>query len=391
MIFWILHIITLGLIAYLSFRKLKSSFHPVVFWLGMLLKLTAGIILGHIFYEYYGSGDTIYFFDLANNGNQISLPNQPRTSFFVSALKPLVWLTGGSYWIVSLWLSLFSFLACWYATILLVEVFPFQKNLVAICLLFIPTIIFWSSGVMKDTLSFAAMVASVTVLVKFHKHGYVSIQNMVILLLSSILLFKIKHYLLIVLLIFGGALVANWLLNKIEGRVKWILTIAVLGLALVSTQLIHPYLKITRIAQTVYENNQAIIKNTNPEDQLDLVINDAKLVSVLREVPKAIHIGLFRPSVIDNTVTMGWIHKIENLILTTLIFLSLLLCFKLKPTIDWPLLSISISCILLLAIMLPLSSPNFGSLVRYKNAYMPFLFMLSGFLPYTYLTSKSSE
>lgn len=391
MIFWILHITALGLASFLSFRKLKCPFPSAVFWLGLVLKLTAGIILGLIFYEYYGSGDTIYFYDLATGKKQFNLENQPRTAFFIAILKPLARLTNGSYWIASLWLSFINFIACWYAVSILSELYPKIKNLIAASLLFIPSIVFWSSGVMKDTLAFAALVSSVAIIINFYKRGFNSIVNFILLILAAFILLKIKHYLLITMLLFGGALASFHLLNKINGRIKWFLAITVFSIALVSTQFVHPYLKITRIAQTIYENNQVIIKKSNQEDQLAITINDPSFLSVLEKVPKALHYGLFRPSILDNTMPLGWIHKIENLILTVLIFLSLLLFIKKKPVVDWPLFSVSILCIILLATLLPLTSPNLGTLVRYKNAFLPFLFIISGILPYKFFSSKTNE
>lgn len=388
MIYWIIHIAVLGVLSYTAFRFLKSDLPAFVFWLGLVLKLAAGIVLGYIFLEYNEKVDTFSFFESAKAG--LNLADQPRSQFFIVLLRPLIRITGESYWITSLWLSFISYIACSYATVTFSAVYPILKNIFAACLLFIPSVVFWSSGVMKDALTFGATAALASIVVKYYKQSKISLGDFIVLMLSTFLLYKLKHYLLITSLLFIGSLIASVVLKKIETKWKWPLAALVFIAAFSSTQFIHPYLKINRLAWTLYVNNQIINQKTN-ENQLDIQIEDDTWPAVMKEVPKALYAGLFRPGINDQTPAWGWIHKIENLTLTVLLFLSLLLWVKLKPDIDWPLFIAASMCMLLLAILLPLSTPNLGSLVRYKNAYMPFLFLFATILPYQYLTSQSNE
>lgn len=388
MTYWIIHITLMGFFSYLSFRFLRGDFHDWVFWTGLVLKLVAGIILGLMFIYHFGSGDTITFFELAKEGTEIY--NQPRTQFFVTLIRPIVLLSGGSYWITSLWISFISFVACWNALISLSRLYPKIKRLLAVCFLFIPSVVFWSSGVMKDALTFAALLTVIAVSLSLHNQAKLSLRDILLFLIGAFLLFKIKHYLLISTLIFFSILLSNLALKKMQGRTRWIVAIICLLVIWGSTQFIHPYLKVNRIAWALYENNHAINQQSDTM-QLNIIIEDDSWISVIREVPNALHAGLFRPSILDKTPIWGWIHKVENLLLTTLMFLSLLLYIKLKPKMDWPLLIAATICILLLATMLPLSTPNFGTLVRYKNAFMPFLFLMSSILPYQYFNAKSIE
>ncbi len=389
MIYWILHIAALLGLSYLSFRLLKSNLPSWTFWVALGLKLLAGIVLGLIFYEYYGTGDTITFFEAAKNLNSENLKDQPRTQFFITLLSPLALSTGGSYWLTSLWLSFISFLATWYATIIIIRLFPDLKAVISVSFLFIPSVVFWSSGILKDTIAFASLVVLVALTIKCYRLFSASVLEITIVILTGVTLFQIKHYLFITYLIFGGTLMASALFRRLNGAGRWAVASLILVLALTSTQFIHPYLEIDRIPWTLYENNRAILEKSTSEDQLDIVIENASWISVLSQVPGAFQAGLFRPSIYDPTPVWGWIHRIENLMLSILIIMSLILYFKLKPETDWMLFISSLLCILLLAVMLPLSTPNFGTLVRYKNVYTPYLFLISSILPYKYLTSKN--
>ena len=310
--------------------------------------------------------------------------------FFVSIIRPIVLLSGESYWITSLWLSFISFLACWRATSTLTVLYPKIRSLFVICLLLTPSVVFWSSGLMKDAIIFAAFVTVVSLVVKIHKHSKITIVDILLLLLGGFLLLKLKHYLLITSMLFFGIILANRMLYQIKGKTRWIIAAISLIVIIGTTQYIHPYLRINRIAWTLYDINQTIHANED-ETHLDIVIVDASWNSVLTQIPKALHAGLLRPSILDTTPSWGWIHKVENLLLTLCMMLSILILIKKKIRIDWPLLTASAICILLLATMLPLSTPNFGSLVRYKNAFFPFLLLLTSILPFHYFYSDSVE
>lgn len=390
MTYWVIHIILLGLFSFLFFRSMKTTLPNWAFWLGLSMKLAAGVILGLIFFEYYRAGDTINFFEYAKNSQGYLGDNQPRTQFFVQFLKPFVIISGGSYWISSLYFSFISFLCFWYGIKVLIAFYPGLKWIVTVCFLFIPSIVFWSSGIIKDSLASGALVIAVVSALRIYKGRKITLIDLSLILVSSFLLLKIKHYLLITFILFAGVLFAMMLFKKLNLQWKFTSLLVIIASFFI-TQFIHPYLAIERIPWTLYQNNKAIIEKTSAEDKLDIVLQTDTWKEILRNVPKALHAGLFRPSIYDNTPIWGWLHRVENLLLTTLIIMSLILVLKEKPTVDWPLFIASICGILLLAILLPISTPNFGTLVRYKNAYMPYLFLISSILPYQYLASQTKE
>ncbi|WP_420316196.1 hypothetical protein [Ekhidna sp.] len=371
-------------------RFLPSTLPNWLYWMGLCLKLLAGIILGLVFYKYYGSGDTINFFNEAISSSSIEQRNEPRTEFFIQILKPVTQLAGKSYWITSLYFSFFSFSAFWFGANVIAKNYPSLKWITAISLLMIPSIVFWSSGVIKDSIASASLVILVASSINSYCNKKIHALDSLFIGVSAIVLFNIKHYLLITSLIFIGILLATTLFNKLG--IKWkIVSVLVFATAITLTQYIHPYLNYNTIPWTLQQNNQAILEKSDSEGRIDIEIREESWIEVLKNIPKALHAGFFRPSILDRTPVWGWIHRIENLVLTVLIMMSLILALKLKPPIDWPLFIASICGISLLAIMLPLSTPNFGTLVRYKNAYMPYLFLISSILPYRYFTSQTEE
>jgi len=384
---WILHIPILFAISYLVFRLIQSDLPGWIYWTSLILKLVAGICLGLIYFEFYGSGDTITYFNHALNS--ITIVNQPRTQFFLLILEPIVTFSGGSYWVSACYLSFISFIGFWCSAFTLSNLYPKLKWVITISFLFIPSILFWSSGISKESIAIPAFVLLVVHCIKFYRTK-LDLQSTFLILASALLLFQLKHYLLITSLLFAGILFASMFFQKWSKKWKALSFLILFG-AIIATQLIHPYLLIERIPWTLHQNNQTILKNTEKATSSGIEINEESWFEILRNVPQAIQTGLFRPSVFDKVAHWGIIHQVENLVLTFLFILSLLLYLKKKVPIDLNLLFAASTALMVLAIALALATPNFGSLVRYKTAYLPFLFLLFSILPSQYLAYKSPE
>ncbi|MEO1254445.1 MAG: hypothetical protein AAFY41_06110 [Bacteroidota bacterium] len=241
---------------------------------------------------------------------------------------------------------------------------------------------------MKDTLTFSAVAIIIAILHKFYHTQKVNAFELLFLIASGFILLRLKHYLFITVIIYASVLLSIITAKKFANKWKWGAVCFLLIASFTIIQHVHPYLNVNRLAWVLYQNNKSIIQKSDPAKSLDLQIEDDSWSAVLKELPKAIHVGLFRPSFLDKVPPMGFIHQLENMIISTLIILSIILLLKEKHLLDKPLIISAISCILLLAALLPLSTPNFGTLVRYKNAYMPFLLLLSSILPYKYLFNK---
>lgn len=405
MIHWIIcgiSILASGILVHKHFSVKLSQ--PVI-WSALFLKIIAGIILGLIYYKYYQYGDTIIYFDLALklsskplsehwealiHTTHLGLASQPRVEFFIRLLSVFTRLAGGSYWISSCYLSLLSFFSSIYIVSTLIDVFPKLKIISIASFLFVPTVIFWSSGITKDTIGFVAFSIGVGFLLKTYKTGKFYPLDSLFSLISIVALFKIRHYLLVSWLIFFGLLSIGFLFKS--GNKKWSVAIAVVVLSGVAflTQHIHPYLSINRIPLTLYENNREIIRKTRPANRIDLELTAPTWQEVFIHVPKAAYYGLFKPNLTDSTIIWGWLHRVENFILLVLAIFSMLLAIVNRSSVDWVIWS-GLGAILLLASMLALSTPNFGSLVRYKSIIVPYLFLIFSILPLQHLFDGTKQ
>jgi len=404
MIIWILNIILIGAMGLMVYRATKNDVSMLVFATAFGLRIIASVVAGFIFYDLYPGGDSTSFYESAKNtlenhsiwsivtGDFVptGYSRQPRVLFFIQILSVILMLSGGSYWIASLYFALISFTASIYFVVQFGRLFPGIKPLSIVLFLFLPSVLFWSSGILKDTISYSAFVIVVAQILKVQEGVKVTWLELLIGILSLFVLFKIKHYLLITSFLFAGITLSIHWFKKQSGIWKWVVSVSTLLIFFAMTQYVHPYLKIGRIPQTIYENNQTIIEKTSSENQLDIVVEKPEWMSVVKEIPSSLYTGFFRPTIFDKTPQAGIIHKIENLVLVSLVFLSLLSWFSLRPKVNWRLILPALFCISLIATMLAMTTPNLGSLVRYRNVYLPFLFLLVSVLPFQYLTSKAS-
>ena len=402
MIYWLIAIPALLFFVLFVEKRTNTDLPKWMFFFALILKIMAGLLMGWIFHQYYPNNDSISFYQSALrlmqdhsyweilNGDTVYLDhiNQSRVLNFEKVLVGFLLLTGKSYWLTTIYFSVISFLAFWYVVIEFHKIYPRLREVVVISFFFIPSVIFWSSGILKDTLAFCALAILVIQILKLYESERLKWWEFILSAISLVILLKIKHYLLIIFLLFCGLTLTTIAIRRMRGNLKWAVALLALATSLISTQLVHPYLRFQRLTLTVYENNLAINLRTAEEKQLGIYVEDPSIESIIQEVPRSLYTGLYKPLWLDKTPFWGLIHKIENLILLSLSIFSLIILIKERIKVNWSLVGPSLLCIALLATMLALSTPNIGTLIRYKNAFIPFFFIIVGILPYKYLMSK---
>ena len=97
---------------------------------------------------------------------------------------------------------------------------------------------------------------------------------------------------------------------------------------------------------------------------------------ILANVPAALFAGLFRPFFWEATSALQFIAGVENAVLLLLAGSSLV---RLKGDLRSPyrlLVGSVLSLVLILAVLITLSAPNFGTLSRYRAGYMALFLMV---------------
>jgi len=400
---------------------------------GLFAKIAGGLALCLIYTQYYTGGDTVNYHNYSVSllklfskapftyfsimGGNLSFENYtefdmntgfPGEYWLDPATYSVVRLTSlfqifsfQSFLVTTILVSSFSYLGTWRLYLLFTEFYPKLKKEFAIAILFVPSVLFWGSGILKDT--FTLMGASwftysfYKVFIKPEKVHY----NLVCMILNAALIIMIKPYIFIALM--PGSLL--WLtFEKVKNIQNWFFKFLT-GPLIIAICLIAGYFTFSSISQNLGQFssvdkvlNKAVATQQDLKqdyyhgNSFDIGDFDPSVSGVLSKLPEGIMAGLFRPFLWESKNIVMLIAGIENF------FLLILTCYllvKLKPIKTYkiistePLLFFSIIFALFFAFSVGLTTSNFGAMVRYKIPAVPFY--LSGLFIIRHFYQKTRE
>jgi hypothetical protein len=397
-IIFCLNFLVIAGIATWWWRSLEG-FARNAFWPALFLKVLAGIGLGLLYRYYYAGGDTFYFYseatELVNlfHSNTLeyiqflfrhpevdsSEEGSLRTTFLVKVISFFGIFTGSNYWITSLWFSFISFLASFHLFKVVTKHFNKSEIAASLAFLFLPSIIFWSSGIIKESLGLAALFVTAAYYLKIMKGEKWTVYGFLMVLFCLWIVWNLKYYWLAVFLpVVLTSLVCHYgfLYFKISSGYKLISWLALFLLLTFGISLTRPNFYLDRILGVIAENYSAFESISDKSSLIEYYNLSANWQSILLNSPGALFSGLFRPFLWEADNLLKIIISVENLLILVLWFASL---NRLKTFLVAPHKLLTLSVIvytILLCIFLALSTPNFGSLSRYKVGFLPFFVFL---------------
>jgi hypothetical protein len=262
-----------------------------------------------------------------------------------------------------------------------------NKQISMLSTLFVPSILFWGSGISKDTITFAATCYFV------YGAYWIIIRRkfkLMIVILSAIslwLIITIKPYIFLVL--FPGTLV--WIFfNSIQSIKNKFIRTATVPIILVSSIIISGF-TLNSISSVLGEYStdnimrKAIIAQEDLKqdyyggNSFDIGKIEPTTAGVISKFPIATFYGFFGPTLVHVNNVVMLFSALEN---TVLLFLSISI-FLLRNQVKTlqrlsgePFLTFCLLFSVLFAFGIGLSSPNFGALVRFKIPLLPFFLIM---------------
>jgi hypothetical protein len=401
-----LSVVVIGSFSFLIWKKTVSPLRKI-FWPALILKLLAGISLGLVYKFYYSANDTFLFFndaviltsyarhnlmgyfDFLWSSNVVSpffdqlITSEPRSLFFIKILSIINLVTFDNYWLSSLWFSFFSFIGSWF---LFVRLNDFGKDLFwpsAFSLLLFPSCLFWGSGIIKESLALGSLFFILGLFLLVFQKGKVKILNWAGILMCSYVLWYLKYYWAVLLFptLLTSIGVAFFIFPVFGIKRYWqqiaIWTFVFLTVCLCAT-FIHPNFYLERILGVIVDNYNAFLTISGDTGVIHFYNLTAEWTSILLNSPWALISGLFRPTLFEANSSLQILSSVENLFLI-IFFLSSLKNLKQVSGSPYRILIYSAAVyIVLLCIFLSLSTPNFGTLSRYRVGFLPlFVFLIS--------------
>ncbi|MFN8887988.1 MAG: hypothetical protein ACK5WF_11055, partial [Cyclobacteriaceae bacterium] len=297
---------------------------------------------------------------------------EDRTSALVKLISFFCWIGGNNYWVCALYFSLISFLGSWF---LYFQIRNWKQEYAigaAVALFCIPSVIFWGSGIVKETLALAGILYLTALFVRWASGKRLMWWHGLVIIPALFFTWVFKYYWLAV---FMAVLIPSVILilitrRKVLSTWQWISGWSVIFIVLVAiVSLAHPNFYLSRILLVVVANHDKYVELSSPDNVIHYSNLQPTIGSVLQNSPLAFISGLFRPFVWEAKNPSALIASIETLMIL-LLTISFLLSLRKKINIQviFPLLVYSA----ILCIFLALSTPNFGTLSRYRIGFLPF-------------------
>lgn len=392
-----------------------------VYWMPALWAHFIGVLaFDAVYVFYYGGGDTTTYHAGAtiirqtlteNNGLGWQLMTMPagertlqtapvidRIGGYYEAANTLIVMriaaiaqlfTLGSFWISSLLFSVLSFLGLWALFRVMLDLYPRLLRHIALAVLFVPSVIFWGTGIMKDTLS----IAFLGFLVYGVYHLFIKRDQVILpLLLIPISLYIVLSTKAYIVVGFAPAviywIVAHGLSSIGQGQLRALtrFSIAVFVGFVIYWQRNQIWSLGDRVVQQFvqlaisFQGWHGFITETL-ERSSGYSLGDIEFtpLGILKKMPASVNATLFRPYFYEANSPVMLLSAVES---SALLLGSLYVWLRAGIWRTWRLIArdhFAVFCLLfsvLFAFAVGFASYNFGALVRYKIPCMPFYIAL---------------
>lgn len=368
-------------------------------WLGYAgLKSLAACAFVWVYGYHYGTGDMLNYIRDAEVYRTLSLqafiggvidsgaPDaiidqlvydfDPR-AILMAKMVALAHFLPGNMWLTALNFSLIGGLVIFRFYIVTKRAFPVLAIPAIGAFLVFPSLVFWTSGICKEAVSFPAMLLVLTPLLRLKiDDETTSWVAWTLAALGAVILWLLKYYVAAIVLpaslLYGLSTLVDWSpYRKLAlGAVAYII------LLLLVSQL-HPNLYLHRTMQVMVDNYELTISQTQPEKAAHYEGLTADVSSFAYHFPEAVFTGLFRPLLGQQWDLPSLTVVVQNsLLLMALIIAVIGMILKKRwksiPAGVWALVGL----IILLSGLIAITTPNFGTLDRYRVAYQPFMVLL---------------
>lgn len=307
----------------------------------------------------------------------------------------LSFITFGKFLAINLIFSMISFTGVWRLYRFFYEQYPALHKQFAIAILYLPTFVFWSSGILKDPLCTGSLGWITYALYSVFLKRKRILLNLIIAGLFTYLLVILKVYIIV-------SYLPLFILYLILHNVNLIRNKAV-KVMIVGTFIIGSMLGFLTVAQTMQKAlgsfaSEGMVKTIktyqeNYEAQASYATSnfslgvefDGTAYSLLRIAPAAVVATLFRPYIWESKKLSTLLSSFESMammLLTLYVLLKVGIKNTLRTIVQKPIVMYCLIYSVMFALFVGATTLNFGTLVRYKIPCLPFYVVSMIFLLY---------
>ena len=392
-------------------------YHAQGFWIKSLIVLVFAffnwkISTGDSFVLYQVEGKQMYDLSLKNFANfsriftsaenfDESLLRDPfnkgyfrtEANFMVARIVALVsFFTLGKYLLTNLVFSLIAFTGAWKLYQFFYEQYPHLHRKLAIAILYLPTFVFWSSGILKDSICIASIGWITFSLNQLLVKKTDFIKSSILLVFFAYLLWMIKPYILISYVPFFTLYLILRNVNMVNSKMlKLFLAPAlIIGSMLAFSQIMSKLngemgqYAADGLAQNIKAQNDAYENQSGKGGSMFSYGSefDGSIGGLVKMAPIFIGTTFFRPFIWESrklTTLLSSLEGMTLLIFTLSVFYKAGLKTVFQTLTKNPLAMYCFLFSIIFALFVGATTLNFGTLCRYKIPCMPF-YVISIFL-----------
>ena len=400
-------------VAYLVRPWVCDAVNARYFFPALTAKIVGAILLGLLYTFYYKGGDTFNFHTLGSRHIWEAFMDSPEkglalifsdgehqgyfydysskiyffkdtASFFIVRLAAIFDLfTFSSYLATACFFAVIGFAGGWMMYLTFYRRYPHLHGWIAFAVLFVPSVVFWGSGLLKDTIMLACLGAIAYTVDQLFILKRFSVVSVVLLVLSVYVVFVVRKFMLqafvpaAVLWIYYSRLIS---IRSVALRFLFFpLVIAVIG--------VLGYYSFIKIGEGDQRYSIEMLATTAKTTAYDIAFYsgrgagsfyslgelDGTMTGMLRMAPEAINVSLFRPYLWEVNNPLMTLSALESFcFLASLVVIilarrkNLLLALRNQDVVFLLVFTV------IFAFAAGISSYNFGTLSRYRISLMPF-------------------
>jgi len=400
-------------------NKYYPKDHPLrrFFMPAFTFKIIGAVLLGIIYQFYYKGGDTlnywhqtevinssfsdsigiwfrlitgsaeIYDVDVYKYTTQLFWYGRSSPEYLISIIGAIIGLfTMTTYLPTAVIFSALSFIGVWKMYVVFTKLYPRLTKQLAFAILFIPSVIFWGSGFMKDTITLTCIGWITHFFYKVFFENKKIILNSAWALFFLYVIFIIKSYIVMAflpaVLLWGVGLMSYKIKDKrLILFVRYFLyASAIGGIALIGGRLqseMFGEYNIESLGYKSFTTREYLYKMSTETDGSGYTLGDMDptLMGMLQRAPEGVNVTLFRPYLWEARKPIVMVSAIESLLYLIFTIVAIVRNNPIRlvqRVMADETLQFCLIFTLVFAFAVGISTSNFGSLVRYKIPCLPF-------------------
>ena len=399
--------------AYLVRPYMTDSVNRKYFVPALSVRILGALAMGFIYQYYYHGGDTFNYHTFGSRivwesfienpgsglrlifgstddepgiyqySSRIPFFHDPNSYFVIRIAAFFDLLTFSTYSATAVLFSVISFVGMWMLFLTFYKQYPHLHQSIALATFFVPSVFFWGSGLLKDTVIIGCLgIATYHISILFIERRII-IRSILVLIGVLYVIFKIRVFVLQAYL----PAVILWIMASNFRSIRSVLIKLMIVPFVACALLFSVYYAVVKIGENDVKYSVANLAKTSKITAYDigfftgrdagsrysLDIPDWTPLGMLQASPAAVNVSLFRPYVWESRNPLMFISSLESAFLLLFSLYVLLKNFRhLFSSLGNYNVLFCLVFSITFAFAVGISTFNFGTLARYRIPLLPF-------------------